>query len=98
MFVQARAMIMPTLKLEASIRAGIQALWAHFLALAIDGLNRMAVVSKLKLIDKPVVWLHIGASHWDETHAGLCQDAGLVISTIVGLVGKQPCALWQHDR
>ena len=58
----------------------------------------MAVVSKLNLIDKPFAWLHLGTSHWDEPNACLCQNAGLIISTILGLVAKQSRALWQYNR
>jgi hypothetical protein len=78
--------------------AGVEALQPHLLALNVDRLNHVALLSQLDLAHKSGVWLHIRASHRNEAYARVFEQAGLIYRTVGGFVTKQAYSCWQHER
>ena len=75
---------------KPSMRAGMQALDAHRLRLAVDRLDHLPILAQLQLIHKPGMRLHVLAPHRDHAHARLGQDARLIRGAVVALVPEDP--------
>ena len=72
--------------LASGVGACVEALEAHALQLAVDGLDGGTVGAEAGLLGRGV-GVHGGLVGGDLADAGIRQDAGLVAGAVVGLVG-----------
>lgn len=86
------------LEVKSCVRANMQPLQAHGLALTVDGLDRMPILPQLQVIHKPGVRLHVRAPHRDQPHLRRCQDARFIRRTVVAFVTEDPRARWPVNR